>query len=84
VRIKDIVDAIRAIQAYVAGMDLKRFQADIKTVDAVVYRFAVIGEAANNIPRDIMEAYPEIPWRDMRDMRNVVVHVYFGVNHQIV
>ena len=43
-----------------------------------------IGEAATRVPEDIVAAYPEIPWRDMRDMRNIIVHEYFGVNTRIV
>lgn len=83
-RIKDILESIAAIQRYVAGMDFAAFAADAKTVDAVVRRFTIIGEAATYVPQDIQSAHPEIPWRDMRDMRHIMVHAYFGVNKQIV
>jgi uncharacterized protein with HEPN domain len=38
---------------------------------------AIIGEAANSLMPDIEEIYPEIPWIDVRGMRNVVIHEYF-------
>ena len=40
----------------------------------------VIGEAANFIPEDIRQAYPQIPWDKMRGFRNIVVHKYFSVS----
>lgn len=83
-RIKDIVDAINAIQGYTEGMKYKTFVADRKTVDAVIRNLTVIGEAAGHVPDDIVSAYPDIPWRDMRDMRNFVVHEYFGISDKII
>jgi len=44
----------------------------------------VIGEAANLIPVEIKTKYPKIPWRDMSDIRNVVIHEYFGVDVDIL
>lgn len=50
----------------------------------MIRNITIIGEAANHIPATIITAYPEIPWADMRDMRNVVVHGYFGINNKIL
>jgi len=83
-RISDILDAITAIQEYTAGMDLNRFTKDRKTVDAVVRNLTVIGEAATRIPEKVITENQEIPWRDMSDMRNIVVHEYFGVSNKIL
>ena len=83
-RISDILDAIAAIQEYTAGMDLNRFTEDRKTVDAVVRNFTIIGEAVIRIPEQVISENPESPWRDMSDMRNIVVHEYFGVSNKIL
>ncbi len=83
-RVQDILDAIGAIQSYTAGMDYPAFVRDRRTVDAVLRNITVIGEAASRIPEAIQAASPVIPWADMRDMRNVVIHEYFGVNRQIL
>jgi len=53
-RIKDIVDAINAIQGYTEGMKYKTFVADRKTVDAVIRNLTVIGEAAGHVPDDVI------------------------------
>lgn len=83
-RVGDILEAIASIVEYVQGMDYEAFAADRKTVDAVIRNFIVIGEAAAHMPDDICEAHPEIPWKDMRDMRNFVVHEYFGVSKPVL
>ena len=83
-RIRDILESIAAIREYVAGMDHEAFRLDRKTVDAVVRRLTIIGEAARNVPLSISDAHPEVPWRQMRDIRNIVVHAYFGVRLDIL
>lgn len=63
---------------------MKSLQADPKTVDAVVRNLTIIGEATRNIPAEIQMRHRGIPWDDMRDMRNVVVHEYFRVSYAIL
>jgi len=65
-------------------MTFDQFAEDQKTIDAVVKNFIVIGEAASNLPDDFIEQHPDLPWREMRDMRNIMVHEYFGVDNLIV
>jgi uncharacterized protein with HEPN domain len=83
-RIEDILDSIARIQDYVRGMTFDAFQADRKTIDAVIRNITVIGEAANNVPPSIADSLPEIPWKLMRDFRNVVVHMYFGLDPKVI
>ena len=74
-----MLDAIAAIQRYTSEHDLDSFRQDPRTIDAVVYRFAVIGEAAAAIPQDIRAIHRALPWDQIRGMRNVVVHEYAGI-----
>lgn len=83
-RISDIIEAIENALEYAAGLTFEQFAADRKTIDAVVRNFMIIGEAATHLPEDFIEKHPELPWREMRDMRNIVVHEYFGVDNRIV
>jgi len=83
-RITDILDAITAVEKYVKGMTYEDFIADRKTVDAVVRNLIIIGEAAAHVPEEICQLRREIPWTDMRAMRNFVVHEYFGVSDKIL
>lgn len=83
-RIEDILEAIDDIGVLGGGMTYEELCADARTVKALLYNMAVIGEAARRIPQNIRMLYPEIPWREMGDMRNVVIHEYFGIDLQII
>lgn len=82
--IKDILEAIEDIEAFVGKMSFDAFHADKKTRSAVVYKLEVIGEATKNIPASIRSKYKELPWRDMAGMRDKISHFYFGIDYQIV
>ena len=83
-RIADISEAIETALEYTAGMTFEQFVSDRKTIDAVIRNFIIIGEAASHLPEDFIGMHPELPWREMRDMRNIAVHEYFGVDNRIV
>ena len=83
-RIADILDSIARIQNYTTGITFDTFQADPKTVDAVVRNFEIIGEAATSIPDEIQARYPDIAWLEMSGMRNIMIHEYFGVSLPII
>lgn len=83
-RAHDILDAIDKIERYTVGMDLAAFEADERTFDAVVRNLEVIGEAARNLPNAVVDAMPDVPLHQIRGMRNVLAHEYFGVNRPIV
>lgn len=83
-RIKDILGAIDNVQAYTNEMEFAAFVRDRKTIHAVIHNLTVIGEAACHLPDDILLEHPEIPWRDMRDMRNFIIHEYFGISDRII
>jgi uncharacterized protein with HEPN domain len=76
--------AIEKIERYTANMTLVDFQADERTIDAVLRNFEVIGEAAGHMPPHVTAANPDIPWAKMRALRNVVAHAYFGLNLPII
>lgn len=82
--VADILDAVAAIDGYTAGLTSKEFFGDRLHLDAVIKNLAVIGEAAGRVPADITEKSPQIPWSKMRGMRNVVVHEYFGIDHEVL
>ena len=80
VRIEDVLDAIDTIEHYVAGLDFDAFEADRKTVDAVERNLEIIGEATANLPDEVLARWPEVPWRYMKGVRNLLAHEYFGVD----
>jgi len=82
--LEDIVTAIRKIEKYTQEISLKFFESDEKTVDAVIRNLEIIGEAANNIPKEVKNKYSDIPWNRIVAMRNKVIHEYFGVDWDIL
>lgn len=84
IRIRDIVYAAQKIILHTQEMTFDQFAGDEWTVDAVLRNLTVIGEAARHVPDKICAEHPEVQWQDIRDMRNIVVHEYFGVDLSIV
>jgi uncharacterized protein with HEPN domain len=83
-RIHDMLGCIEKIERYTKDLDLAAFEQDDRTVDAVLRNLEVIGEASVRIPERIKMDNPDMPWRQMRAIRNVVAHEYFGVNLPII
>ena len=83
-RLRDILDAARLICSYVAGVDESAFRGDTLRQDAVIRRIEIIGEATLHLSDDTRQAIPQLPYRRMRGMRNVIAHDYAGVNLEIV
>ncbi|RKY19587.1 MAG: hypothetical protein DRP63_00345 [Planctomycetota bacterium] len=82
--LQDILYCIDKIRKYIGDMSQEEFLKDTKTQDAVVRNLEVIGEAAKNVPPEVHEKYPNIPWKQIVAMRNRFVHAYFVVDYQIV
>ena len=82
--LEDIVEAARRVRLYIANMDSKAFESDPRTSDAVLRNLQVIGEAAKRLPKEFRAAHPEVDWRRMAGMRDVLVHEYSRVNLQVV
>lgn len=80
--VEDILKAIERIQAYVGDTPFEEFSRNDLLLAAVERKFIIIGEAVRHIPNEIISSYPSIPWRQMADMRNLVAHVYWGVDPQ--
>ncbi|MFZ2968635.1 MAG: DUF86 domain-containing protein [Sulfuricurvum sp.] len=82
--IEDINESIDAINDYVKNMEIEEFIADRKTYSAVIREFEIIGEATKHLSENLLEQYPQIEWRNLKDFRNLLIHEYFGVDFDIV
>jgi len=82
--LKDILEAMEAIEKFVRGVDLETFKKDDMRSSAVIRKFEIIGEATKNIPEDIKQKYHQVPWKDMAGMRDRLIHFYFGVKYDLV
>jgi uncharacterized protein with HEPN domain len=73
----------RALQ-YTAGLDRDTFFADTRTFDATMRNIELIGEAARSIPEETRQRYPHVPWVRIVATRNIIIHQYFGIDHDII
>ena len=69
---------------FIEGFSLPELIRDEKTYDAVVRNLEIIGEAAKHIPDDIRELIPQIEWRKVAGMRDMLIHAYFGIDNDIL
>lgn len=72
----DILESAKIALDYVLGKTWDQFYADMQCQDAVVRRVEIIGEAARRVLQEMRDMYPQIPWREMTSMRNLVIHEY--------
>lgn len=81
----DILESMESIEIFTNDLnDLESFKKDDKTLSAVIRKFEIIGEAAKNVPEDVKQKCPQIPWREMAGMRDKLIHVYFGIDYDLV
>jgi uncharacterized protein with HEPN domain len=84
VYLDDILLAIAKIQKFTKKFNFKKFSSDEKTFDAVVRNLEVIGEAIKKIPPGLKSDYPDIEWRKIAGLRDILIHEYFGVDTEII
>lgn len=82
--LSDILDSGTAIQSYVTNLDFETFRGDRMRCSAVIREFEIIGEAVGKLPSEFTARHPHVPWREIKDFRNLLIHEYFGLDLRIV
>lgn len=82
--IEDILESIGKVMTYTKGMDYTSFLKDTKTKEAVYRNFEVMGEAANRMPDEFIDKYPEIEWHKIISTRNIIIHAYDEIDDNII
>ena len=75
--LNDIKECIQLIEEYIKGISEEQFNKDKKLQDAVIRRLEIIGEASRNIPRSLKEKNKHVPWFEMAQFRDFIIHSYF-------
>ena len=82
--LEDILTSMLRINEYIGEKEFIEFKQNYMIVDAVVRNFEIIGEASKNIPEEIQKKYPDIPWKKMYGLRNLISHEYFGIDYEMI
>lgn len=76
--------AIKTIEDYAQRMDFDQFAKDQKTQDAIIRQLEIIGEASSKITPKFIKANSQIPWREMKDFRNKLIHDYWELDIELI
>jgi len=83
-RLWDMLDAARTAIAFTEGLRFEQFLEDRKTRNAVERNLEIIGEAARRVSVETHDHFPDIPWKSMIGLRNVLAHEYGEIRHEIL
>lgn len=79
-RLEHILSAIDNVDSFLEGKNLDDLQTNKMMFFAVVKNIEIIGEAANNLTKELRERHSEVSWKDVISMRHVLVHDYYNID----
>ena len=82
--LEDILAAADAIAEFVEGQHLDSFHDDRMRRSAVIHQLTIIGEAVAHLSEEFRQQHHDVSWSDIKALRNIVVHNYFGIDWEEV
>ncbi|MCI0476523.1 MAG: DUF86 domain-containing protein [Anaerolineales bacterium] len=80
--LEDILECGMRIQSYAASLDFASFVSNQMAYDAILRNLEIIGEAAKNLPPEVRNRYPQVEWRAIAGLRDVMAHEYYGLENE--
>ena len=82
--LRHILDECVYLQKESESNTLDDFIANQRLIKAICRSLEIIGEASNKVHPDLKAKYSVVPWREMGDIRNKIIHNYFGIDYEII
>lgn len=76
----DILQAAKQIQNFLQGVDKEQFDGSSLIQSAVIRQVEIIGEAVKRLSQSFRSTHPDIPWRQIAGMRDLLIHAYDHVD----
>lgn len=80
----DIERAARRVLRYTENISRVDLEVNDEKLSAILYQIAVIGEATKRLSQDLRQQHPEIPWREIAGMRDMLIHKYDQVDFDVI
>ncbi len=80
----DIERAARRVLRYTDNISRVELEVNDEKLSAILYQIAVIGEATKRLSQDLRQQHPEIPWREIAGMRDLLIHKYDQVDFDVI
>jgi uncharacterized protein with HEPN domain len=80
----DIQNSIRRILRYVDGVSRPDLETNDEKLSAILYQITIIGEATKRLSNEFRIQHPEVPWREIAGMRDIIVHEYDQLDFDVI
>ena len=79
-----IAESIALLEMYLSDSTWEDFQYSKKLQDLTCRRLEIIGEAVKNLPDDFRNKYPQVKWKSIAGLRDILIHQYFSIDTQLL
>lgn len=82
--VRHVLDEACNIAAFMKDKSIEDLRSNIMLDRAVTRSLEIMGEASKKVSKEYQKKHPSLPWREMSDTRNRIIHFYFGIDHEVI